>query len=334
MDADGRTKETGARLARRFWSACAALGLALVAYFGLDAVLAYTGDAYIRSDLIRIAPEVSGPVLSVHVQDNERVEAQALLLTLDPAPFALAVALKKDAVASADAAVVVRQQAEAEQTARVETAEAALDLAQAEFQRFSQLATRGDASQESLDRAREVLRGAQAALALAKAQALVGQRETDQARRDAQAARAALDLAEYDLGRTRIRASVAGYVNNFDVRPGRYARAGDPVVGLVDDGQWRVIANFKEDVAASVPVGREVWVWLDTRPWRLWRGRVQGVARGIARDPVPGQLLPYVAPTTDWIRLRRRLPVTVLLDDAVPRDALFMGADARVFFLR
>ena len=40
-------------------------------------------------------------------------------------------------------------------------------------------------------------------------------------------------------------------------------------------------------------------------------------------------LLPYVAPTTDWIRLQRRFPVTIYLDEPPPDGELFMGADAR-----
>jgi multidrug efflux system membrane fusion protein len=126
---------------------------------------------------------------------------------------------------------------------------------------------------------------------------------------------------------------VTGYVNNLTLRPGTYARAGEAIVGVVDGSQWRVVANFKEDVAAGVVPGQRVWVWLDSNPWHFLAGHVQGVGRGIAREQAPQQLLPYVAPTTDWIRLRRRLPVTILLDDAPPQG-LFMGADARVFFFR
>ena len=40
-------------------------------------------------------------------------------------------------------------------------------------------------------------------------------------------------------------------------------------------------------------------------------------------------LLPYVAPTTDWIRLQRRIPVTIVLVDPPPDAKLYMGADAR-----
>jgi membrane fusion protein, multidrug efflux system len=60
---------------------------------------------------------------------------------------------------------------------------------------------------------------------------------------------------------------------------------------------------------------------------------VQGVARGISRNPVPNRLLPYVAPTTDWIRLQRRFPVTLTLVDPSPDLVLYMGADARVLIL-
>ena len=118
------------------------------------------------------------------------------------------------------------------------------------------------------------------------------------------------------------------------MRPGAYVAVGQPVVGIVDASQWRVIANFKEDVAAAMTPGMRVWVWLDSDPWHLFPGRVQGVGRAIAREQGPAQLLPYVAPTTDWIRLRRRLPVTVLLDPPLPQAGLFMGADARVLFWR
>jgi hypothetical protein len=33
-----------------------------------------------------------------------------------------------------------------------------------------------------------------------------------------------------------------------------------------------------------------------------------------------------VAPTTDWIRLQRRFPVTIYLDEPPPDGELFMGA--------
>ena len=93
--------------------------------------------------------------------------------------------------------------------------------------------------------------------------------------------------------------------------------------------QWRVVANFKEYTAAGLKPGMRAWIWLDSHPWRLFPARVSGVGRGVARHEDEQRLLPYVAPTTDWICLSRRLQVTLVFDP-VPDVPLFMGTDARV----
>lgn len=90
-----------------------------------------------------------------------------------------------------------------------------------------------------------------------------------------------------------------------------------------------MVANFKESVASRLKPGMHAWIWLDSHPWRLFPARVAGVGRGISREQDRGRLLPYVAPTTDWIRLARRMQVTLVLEPK-PDVPLFMGADARV----
>lgn len=56
---------------------------------------------------------------------------------------------------------------------------------------------------------------------------------------------------------------------------------------------------------------------------------ISGIGRGINRQPGERGLLPYVAPTTDWIRLQRRFPVTINLIDPPADVMLYSGADAR-----
>ncbi|GGA92285.1 membrane protein [Brucella endophytica] len=253
-------KPTSTRLARAAWVAgILIIGIALYTLAGR--FMAYTGDAYVRSDLVAVTPEVSGVVRSVDVKDNQRVTPGTLLAVIEPGPYRIAADLKR--------------------------------------------------------------------AQLARAEAAPGRTDATVA-----AAKAELAMAQYNLARTRLTSPVEGYVNNLTLRPGAYASTGQPLIGIIDDGSWRIVANFKEDVAASVPVGTRVWVWLDADPWHILPGRVESVARGIARQPGPEGLLPYVAPTTDWIRLRRRLPVTIVLDQPARTNGLFMGADARVFFWR
>lgn len=50
-----------------------------------------TDDAVARANLIGIAPRVSGPIVKVHVQDNQFVKSGDLLFEIDPADFKTAV---------------------------------------------------------------------------------------------------------------------------------------------------------------------------------------------------------------------------------------------------
>jgi multidrug efflux system membrane fusion protein len=114
------------------------------------------------------------------------------------------------------------------------------------------------------------------------------------------------------------------------LRVGDQAVANQPLIGLVDAHAWRIIANYKESVIRHMQVGHTARVWLDAYPWHVHRAYIQGIARGINRRQTPNTLLPYVEPTTDWIRLERRFPVTLLLqDDPDPDATLHMGSDAR-----
>jgi multidrug efflux system membrane fusion protein len=119
-------------------------------------------------------------------------------------------------------------------------------------------------------------------------------------------------------------------VNNLTVRVGDTAVADTPLIGIVDAHAWRVIANYKQSYLRGFRDGGTAWVWLDSAPWHFHRARIAGIGRGISREEGDSKLLPYVAPTTDWIRLQRRFPVTVLLDDPPPGLEMFMGADAHV----
>ncbi|MEH3146540.1 MAG: HlyD family secretion protein [Methylobacterium frigidaeris] len=308
------------------------VGLAALVYVGLGAVVAYTDDAYVRSDFVAVAPEVAGPVRAVHVRDDQLVRTGDPLAEIDPRPYELAAALKQKQIAEAQAVTAAKQAEAAALVASLRAAEAAQALAQVDYDRFAALAGDQTVSQADLDRASASLQAAQDGVAAAKGRIAVNLREAAAAQAQVAVAEAELAVARYDLSRVALAAPVPGFVTNLSLQPGDFARVGTPLIGLVDDTRWRVVANFTESVAAGLTEGMPVWVWLDATPGRLYRGHVRSVGRGIARQPGGEQLLPYVKPTTDWIRLSRRLPVTIGLDERPAR--LFMGADARVVLMR
>lgn len=320
-------EERGSRLA---WIVGIIVLLVAFLYFVPSLFFAYTEDAYVRSDFVAVAPEISGIVKQVEVANDQPVEAGTLLTVIDDEPFRLDVDLKQRRVESAQAAVAVKRDMASVLSANVDAAKAALTLADQEYNRIRPLVADQALSQEMLDRATSQRQAARDALEQAQAQARVNAGEVTAAQAEVDIASADLAIARYNLSRTRITAPVKGYVTNLSLRPGAFASVGTPLVGIVDDTQWRIVANFKEYVASDLKPGMRAWVWLDSHPWHLFPARITGVGRGIARAQEPDRLLPYVAPTTDWIRLARRLPVQMVLDPKPEGVPLFMGADARV----
>ena len=128
-----------------------------------------------------------------------------------------------------------------------------------------------------------------------------------------------------------MRASVDGWVTNFDLRPGAYAIAGKPMLAVVDQSSLHVLGYFEETKIGRIAVGEPVHVRLvgDTRELE---GHVDSIAAGIddRERGASSNLLANVNPTFNWVRLAQRIPVRVQLD-RVPSDVrLIMGRTATV----
>ncbi len=149
------------------------------------------------------------------------------------------------------------------------------------------------------------------------------------------AAMAAVAKAQLYLDYCTVRSPLDGYVTNLNITVGEYANEGRQVFALVDGSVWYVMANFKETYLSFIDVGDEVEVYLMARPSERWRGVIQGVGWAIdladGRD-IPQTDLPRVQPTLDWVRLARRFPVRIILEEG-PDVPLRMGETAAVIVL-
>ena len=320
------------RIASRLRRLVAVVGTILVLFVAWEVLtyyVAYTDDAYVRSDLIGVAPEVTGPIIALHVVDNQAIKKGDKIYKIDPVPFQLEVNTRQAQIEEQSALVKVAQEELATAKAALESAKSAHTYATEQQARYAVLAASDNAPRAELDRADNELRRTAAEktiaeIAIAKAQTSINVHK------------AALDVAtadkataEWKLSKTDVNAPADGWINNLTVRIGDTGTVSIPNIGIVDAHAWRIIANYKEYYIRPFAIGGTAWVWLDSAPWKLHKARITGIARGISRDPQAPMLLPYVAPTTDWIRLQRRIPVTIVLEDPPPDGKLFMGADAR-----
>jgi multidrug efflux system membrane fusion protein len=322
-----------ARYRRRVLLVLSAMAMALTLYWASGYFFAYTDDAYVTSDLIGISPQVSGRVVAVNIVDNQTVKKGELLAMIDPTPFQLALNEKQAKRMEAEAQLAVDRDVIISAHAAHDEAAAKERLASDNLARATPVAAAGFVSRQALDEA--TAKEQEAKAALADAEATMAKAQQTLALHQATVATITAEMAfvQWQLDQTKLLAPVDGAITNLTLRVGDQAVENTPLVGLVDAHAWRIFANYKESVIRHMKVGHTAWVWLDTYPWHVHRATIQGIARGISRQQTERKLLPYVEPTTDWIRLERRIPVTLVLQDPSPDIVLHMGADARTLII-
>jgi multidrug resistance efflux pump len=309
----------------------AAIGLFFAVWWTADQFFAYTDDAYVTSDAVAVAPEVTGPIVTVHVRDNQLLKAGTLLISIDPTPFQIELDQNRAQLAQAQAQLPVDKAQLAAAQASLTSARADLQLAQVQLRRMQTLNRENVTDQQSLDV--QTARERESAARFDGTQADVNRAENTLVFHEAsvQVAQAAVAMAEWRLEKTQVRAPADGPISNLTVRPGDMAVAHQPLLTIVDANAWRVEANYKERFLHHFRPGKTAWVWLDAFPGHWYRAEIQGMSHAISRDETTPGLVPYVSPTVDWIRLTRRIPVRIQIQDPPPNMHLFMGSDARVF---
>lgn len=134
------TITSGRALLTLFMAGCAAVLSCHLWSFYMEAPS--TRDAHVRADIVRLTPDVSGPVAAVQVSDNAEVEKGMPLFRIETDRFELALR---------------------EAEAQVLSTKASAELARADFERYQLLASRKAASLKERQHAESQMHQADAA---------------------------------------------------------------------------------------------------------------------------------------------------------------------------
>jgi membrane fusion protein (multidrug efflux system) len=302
-----------------------------------DAVIQTTDDAYVRADLIRLSSRVAGEVLTVAVQDFQRVKAGDLLVQIDPADYQADVAHAEAGVAGAQAALdnlanqVELQYATIAQGEAQRTSAEAQDVETREEKDRQDVLSKTDAGtrqkQEqavaAYERAQADVRASRAVIAAERHQLEVLNGTKKQRAADLDAAKAALATAKLKLGYTRIVAPFDGVASEREVQPGDYVNIGTNLINVVPLPNVYVIANYKETQLTHVEPGQSVEITVDSFPNQTWHGRVERIS------PASGSqfaLLPPDNATGNFTKVVQRIPLRIMFDKNQPLlDRLLPG---------
>ncbi len=329
---------------RLFWVVVVAAVLAGAYWWFVGSRIVSTDNAYTATEVAQVAAAVDGTVKRIHVTDTQRVQANDVLVELDPTDARLVLV-----EAEADLNLIVRrveayflndQILAAQELARdadvkraaaqLQAALADRDRAGIDLTRRRALAASGSVSADELTRAENAnlaalasLAAAHADVALARAnlEGAVGERRMNQAsianttvetHPEVLLARAKRDQAQLNFERTTIRAPVAGVVVKRQVQLGQRVPAGLTLLSIVPTDQIYVNANFKEVQLAHVKIGQEVEVISD---WYgnavTYQGKVAGFSGG---SGATFAVIPAQNATGNWIKVVQRVPVRIDLD--------------------
>ncbi len=325
-DEETRTNEEAENLAapgdplRRWTLVVSAVIAALLCwYLVADRLTPFTSQARVKAYVVPIAPQVSGRVVAVNVKNNQLVGQDEVLVAIDPTSYELD---KR----SAEAGLTAARQELGAATAAVASARAGVDAARANLIRAQQDADRleriykedpGAISERRVQAARATLESSVSQLAQAQAnveQALQQQGDLGDNNTRILAATAALDQAELNLERTRIRAPGRGLVTDLAVDRGNFAQPGQPLMTFIAIHDLWIQADFTENNLGNINPGDPVALVLDVQPGHVYKGTVRSVGFGVATSNNALGSLPTIDNDPDWLRSAQRFPVIIDFD--------------------
>lgn len=251
-----------------------------------------SGNGRTEATEIDVATKLPGRLQDVLVNEGDFVRAGQVLArmqvkTLD-AQRGEVLAQQRHAqagVASAEAAVAMRESDRQAALAVVAQRESELEAARRRLARSEQLSRDGAAAEQELDDDRARVGAITAGLRAASAQAAAGASAVQAARMQLEGARAAvtalqatLDRIQVDIDDGALTATRDGRVQYRIAQPGEVLPGGGKVLNLVDLGDVYMTFFVPEAAAGKLALGSEVHVVLDAAPQYVIPARVSFVA--------------------------------------------------------
>jgi membrane fusion protein (multidrug efflux system) len=289
-----------------------------------------TDDAFVDTHIVRLAPQVSGQVSRVFVDDNVPVRAGQVLVEIDAssarASYEQAEAQRGEALARLDQAraqIQVNQAAYNQSRDQARGLQAQADAAQRDAARLTRLQAttpRAVARQQVDDTVAQARQAsAQRDAALHQAQSAAAQIKAAAtgvtgAQASLRAAEATMSENKLTLGHTQVIAPVDGFVAQKQVAIGGYVQPGQQLMAIVPRQMW-VTANFKETQLKNMRVGQPVTMKVDACPADL-EGKIVSIQRGAGQAFA---LLPSENATGNYVKVVQRVPVKIAFAN-VPKE--------------
>ncbi len=293
---------------------------------------AITDNAFVESDMINLAPLVSGHIRKISVEEGDRVEKGQEVVEIDPTDYANEVALQKAGMEAA--ASSFKQSRAALENLRVASREsirkaksglqavrAEGDRMQKDYNRIEGLLKKGAVSQSRYDAVKASWIASRANVVAAEADLKKARASTFQVREAesaveaagsaVKAAQEALNMAQTRLGYTHVKSPIGGVVAKKFLNEGDFLAAGYPVLSVYDKENIYVTANLEETKTDGVRVGQDVDLDVDTYSGRTFHGKVILIGEAAGAKFA---LIPRDNSAGEFTKVVQRIPIKIAVD--------------------
>lgn len=264
-----------------------------------------TDDAYVETLPVQVSSKVSGQIINVFVEDNQKIESGALVAEIDPSDYKVKL---EEATARYEAAIMKQKNAKA----TLNSVNSEIDLAARNLTRYKNLYKDGAISKQELDNAQTKYDAVNARLTQAN-EDILSKSNSRVADAELKQLAAAKKQAELNLSYTKIYAPINGSVTKKAIEKGAYIQVGQPIFALVPNDVW-VVANFKETQLEHMKINQDVEINIDAYPNKTFKGKIDSFQ---SSSGAKSSLFPPENAVGSFVKIVQRIPVKIVFSETI-----------------
>ncbi len=306
--------------------------LFLVSFFYIisaDRFAPLTTEGRVHGHVIQVAPEVSGLVTSVEIENNIDVKEGDTLFTIDSRQYEIALEqaeLNLELAKERQMALYAQKRAA---EASVKRALSSYKNALSDYKRIDELAKKQVVSQSVLDESVKNYEYVSSSLEIEKQNLLainaqIGNKHG--AITEVRIAKSVVENAKLNFENTIVRAPSDGVVTNLRLNVGTLVNAHAPLISLIPNSSMWLAADFREKSVAMVDSKYKAIVAFDAYPGEVYHYNVATRDKGVASaHQYPDGMLTDIQVNNRWIRDAQRTRINLEDDTPLP-ESLFVGS--------
>ncbi|AUR51883.1 HlyD family secretion protein [Aquella oligotrophica] len=308
---------------------CLIVTYSLAVFFHYKRLYPSTNNAYVNAGIVNVTSEVNGYIESLVVSDGVKVSEGDLLFTIRPDKLnyyleeannnylgQISQVKKIDSQIFAQKAQIIKDRA---------TYKFTLD----KVKRYKLLFDNETISEQSYQNSIVENEGARTQLDIDNRLLQQYIDEKNSAIQKQKALYSQVKINNSTLNQSKYTAPVNGYIVDLGtLNSGEYVTTGKPLFSIVNDNNWWVDANFKEDQLNSIRIGQKAEIELDMYK-HIYSGQVVSISYASGSTFA---ILPTQNATGNWIKVPQRFTVKIKLNNDL-NFPLRVGASSKVTVL-